>query len=261
MPLSCATPLTITPAIMHNQEYATEYLAHVSLIRELLEQSSLTPNPALLASSGNRLLQSLSGLLTHSSNFPLTREPILIWNLARVIRLCDRADAVYHQTRYFRALRRHLHQYALLAPMPVSKEEVASFMHPKLVTYLTGFQPYFSKGGLIPHLTRKGMFWKSQPTAISNAMLQFKLCTVGDASAELDKLDKVECGCVPPLPQVHNYNTTTGMHVCLGRGCSLKHDQSWIKQDAATSKAASAAVPPSWVGATVSGLTQRFEQL
>ena len=37
MPLSCATPLTITPAIMHNQEYATEYLAHVALLRELLE--------------------------------------------------------------------------------------------------------------------------------------------------------------------------------------------------------------------------------
>ena len=124
MPLSCTTtPLTIAPAIMHNQKYATEYLAHASLIRELLEQSSLTTNPKLLASSGNRFLQSLSGLLTHSSNLPLTREPIPVWNLAQ-IRLCDRADAVYHQTLWqsrrdvssnprFGALRRHLHQYAL----------------------------------------------------------------------------------------------------------------------------------------------------
>ena len=49
----------------------------------------------------------------------------------------------------------------------------------------------------IPQLTRKGMFWKSQPKVISNAIMQFKLYTEGEASAGLDKLDKVECGHVP----------------------------------------------------------------
>ena len=44
-----SSPLTITPAIMHSQEYAKEYLAHVSMIRDLFEQSSITLNQALLA--------------------------------------------------------------------------------------------------------------------------------------------------------------------------------------------------------------------
>ena len=44
------------------------------------------------------------------------------------------------------------------APMPVSAGEAAEFMHPRLVTYLTGYQPYYTRGGLIPHLTKKGFF-------------------------------------------------------------------------------------------------------
>ena len=38
MPLSCTTPACITPAILRNRVYAREHLAHVALIRELLDQ-------------------------------------------------------------------------------------------------------------------------------------------------------------------------------------------------------------------------------
>ena len=41
-PLSCTTPAYITPATLRNRQYAKEYLAHVALIHELLDQSSLT---------------------------------------------------------------------------------------------------------------------------------------------------------------------------------------------------------------------------
>ena len=84
MPLSCTTPTHVTQAILHNRAYAKEYLAHAALIRELLDQSSLTTNSQLLSASSNRLFQSLSGLLTNSSDITLTGEPIPVWNLARV---------------------------------------------------------------------------------------------------------------------------------------------------------------------------------
>ena len=82
---------TITPAILHNRVYVAEYLAHMVLLCELLDQWSLSTQPKLLSASNNRLFQSLSGLLTNSSDLTLTREPIPVWNLARVIRLCDTA--------------------------------------------------------------------------------------------------------------------------------------------------------------------------
>ena len=84
MPLSCTTP-HITPAILRNRQSAKEYLAHVALIRELLDQSSLTTNTQLLSSSSNRLYQSLSGLLAHSSDISLTR--------------CDSAETVRQMTK------------------------------------------------------------------------------------------------------------------------------------------------------------------
>ena len=67
MPLSSTSPTYVTPEIMRNQ-YAKEYIEHVALVRELLDQSSLSTNPALLSLSNNRLFQSLSGLLTGASN-------------------------------------------------------------------------------------------------------------------------------------------------------------------------------------------------
>ena len=57
MPLSCTTPLTGTPAIMRNQDHARDCLSHVSLVRELLEQSTVYTDPVLLSSGANRLLQ------------------------------------------------------------------------------------------------------------------------------------------------------------------------------------------------------------
>ena len=120
-------------------------------------------------------------------------------------------------------------------------------MHPRLVTYLKGFQSYFSRGGLIPLLT--------------NTVLQYKLFVDGETAAHLEKLDRIECGHVPPHSRVHFYSGITGMHNSLGPSCTLKNVQYWVRQDGATSKAASPAAPPTRLGTSVQGLTQRFEQL
>ena len=97
--------------------------------------------------------------------------------------------------------------------------------------------------------------------AVNNVMLQFKRRTDRDAFMEVDKRDKLECGAPTLLPRVHILDVTTGMHNSRGRGCSLRHDQYWIKHEGAKSKAASAA-PPSRIGSTsVSGLTQQLEQM
>ena len=57
MPLSATTPLHVTPEILCNQQYAQEYVEHVALIRELLDQASLSTNPDLLKRSSNQLLR------------------------------------------------------------------------------------------------------------------------------------------------------------------------------------------------------------
>ena len=98
LPLSRTSPTYITPEIMRNRQYAKEYLEHVALIRELLDQSSLSTNPALLSLSNNRLFQSLSGLLTGASNCTLTGEPIPVWNLVRVLRMGANAEFVRQTT-------------------------------------------------------------------------------------------------------------------------------------------------------------------
>ena len=63
MPLSATAPTNVTPEILRNMQYAQEYVEHVALIRELLDQASLPSNPNLLERSNNQLLQSLGGLL------------------------------------------------------------------------------------------------------------------------------------------------------------------------------------------------------
>ena len=85
------------------------------------------------------------------------------------------------------------------ALMPVSTGEAAEFMHPRPVTYLKGYHAYYTRGVLIPHLTKKGFFWKSQAPAIHNAVLQCKLFIDGENAAHLEKLDRLECGHVPLL--------------------------------------------------------------
>ena len=44
MPLSATTPLYVTPEILCNRKYAQEYVEHAALIRELLDQASLSTN-------------------------------------------------------------------------------------------------------------------------------------------------------------------------------------------------------------------------
>ena len=65
----------------------------------------------------------------------------------------------------------------------------------------------------------------------------------------------------PPLPRIHNYNGSIGLHNSLGTDCSLKNVQYWSRQDGATTKAASRAALSSKAGTSVLGLAQRFEQL
>ena len=72
MPLSATTPLHVTPEILCNKKYAQEYVDHVALIRELLDQASLSTNPALLMRSSNQLLRSIGGLLKGESDCALT---------------------------------------------------------------------------------------------------------------------------------------------------------------------------------------------
>ena len=48
MPLLATSPTYVTPEILRNTQYAQEYVAHVALIRELLDQASLSTNPDLL---------------------------------------------------------------------------------------------------------------------------------------------------------------------------------------------------------------------
>ena len=130
------------------------------------------------------------------------------------------------------------------APMPVPDGDAPAFMHNCLVTSLTGNQPYYMKGGLTPRLTIKGYFWKSLAPAIHTAVVMFRLHIDPVNSAHLDKMDKIDCGWVPPLLRMHHYDGATGFHISLGPDCSLKNVQDWAKQDGATAMAASPAPPP-----------------
>ena len=106
---------------------------------------------------------------------------------------------------------------------PMSEGEAPAFMHKRLVTSLTGNQPYYTRRGLIPNLTKKGSFWKSQAPAIHATILQYKLHI--ENSAHLAKMDRIDCGWVPPLSRMHNYDAMTGLHVSLGPDCTLKNAQ------------------------------------
>ena len=259
MPLSSTSPTYITPEIMRNVQYAQERLAHVALIRELLDQASLSTNPTLLERSRNRLYQSLAGLLGAASSCDLTREPIPVWNLVRVRRTKPDAELVRQTT----ALMDDADEMSInmpSAPMPVPGGDAPALMHACLVTSLTGNQPYYVRGGLIPHLTKKGCFWKSTALAIHLAVVKFRLHIDPVNSAYLDKMDKIDCGWAPPLPRVvHHYNGATGLHVSLGPDCALKDVQYWLKRDGTTAKAASPAPPPTPWNNSVHGLTNAFQ--
>ena len=160
MPLSSISPIHVTPEIMRNQQYAQEYIAPVALVCELLDQASLSTNSTLLTLSNNRLYQSLGGLLKGASSCDLTREPIPVWNLVRVLRAMPDAELV-RQTITLMDGNGGDSINMPCAPMPLPEGDAPAFMHTRLVTSLTRNQPYYIRGGLIPHLTKKGVFWKS----------------------------------------------------------------------------------------------------
>ena len=245
---------------MRNQQYAREYLEHMAPISELLDQASLSTNSTLLALSNNRLYQSLSGLLNGASDCDLIGEPIPVWSLVRVLRTMPDAELV-RQTTVLMDGNGGISINMPCAPMPMPEGDATAFMHNRLVTSLTGNQPYYIRGGLIPHLTKKGFFWKSQAPAIRRAVLKYRLHIDAVNSAYLNKMAKIDCGWTAPLPRMHHYDGATGFHTSLGPDCALKNVQYWVKQDGSTAKAASPAPPPMPWSNSVQGLTQHFEQV
>ena len=104
----------------------------------------------------------------------------------------------------------------LCPPHPLVQTHAKEKMFPCLVTWLTGNQPYYMKGGLIPHLTKKGCFWKSMAPAV----LKYRLHIDPVNSAYLNQKDKIDCGWTTPLPRVHQYDGATGIHISLGPDCA-----------------------------------------
>ena len=129
MPLSGTSPTYVTPEILRNTQYAQEYVAHVALIRELLDQASLSTNPDLLKRSNNQLLRSLGGLLRGASDCELTREPIPTWNLVRVVRTNPDADLV-RQTTTLMGSDEDISINMPSAPMPMPEGDATALVHP-----------------------------------------------------------------------------------------------------------------------------------
>ena len=117
------------------------------------------------------------------------------------------------------------------------------------------------KGGLIPHLTKKGHFWKSTPPAIHTTVLKYRLYIDPVNSAHLKQVEQIECGWVAPLPKKSHYDAATGLHYTLGPVSALQGAQYWMNQDVTTAKAASLAVPPMSWNSSVQRLTQHFEHM
>ena len=86
-------PTHSVQALMHSREYARDNLSHASLMRELLERSSVSADPVLLLSCRNMLLKSLRGLLTHSVKLPLTGTHSVLEHHWKILS-SDRADVV-----------------------------------------------------------------------------------------------------------------------------------------------------------------------
>ena len=214
-------------------------MEHVALIRELLDQASLSTNSELLMRSDNQLLRSLGGLLRGASDCELTREPIPVWNLVKVVRNNPDADMV-RQTTTLMGSDEDISINVPSAPMPMPQHQCTQ----PFVTQLAGSKPYYMKGGLIPHLTKKGHFWKSTPPAIHMTVLKYRLYIDPVNSAHLKQVEQIDCGWVAPLPKKSHYDAATGLHYTLGPVSALQGAQYWMNQDGTTAKAASLAVPP-----------------
>ena len=77
------------------------------------------------------------------------------------------------------------------AQMPLTEDKPTNnSVHPQLVTSLTGFQSHFYYTGLIPHPTRKGAFWGTQPSEVRNSQPEYQACSSGRWHASARALDK-----------------------------------------------------------------------
>ena len=141
------------------------------------------------------------------------------------------------------------------APGPMAEGDAPKLVHSSLVTALASEKPYYIEGGLIPHLTKKGYFWKSTPPAIRLSLLQHRRHIDPAGAVILQQMEELDCGWISPLPRKFQYDGVTGMHLSLGPDCTLKNVQYWVKQDGTTAKAASPAMPPISLGTSVHGLT------
>ena len=102
------------------------------------------------------------------------KEPLPAWDLVKIVRNQPDADMV-RKTVALLGSDENISINLPSAPMPMPEEEATRLMHPALVTHLADSKPYYMQGGLIPHLTKKGHFWKSTPPAIHMAVLKYRL--------------------------------------------------------------------------------------
>ena len=188
MPLASTSPAVVTAGILCNPQYVTDYVKHVGLVREMLNHASLSENPAVLTKCANKLYKSLAGLLTGESSCLLTREPIPAWNTVKVVRTNPTAELVA-RTISLVIHDPNSHLNVPSAPMPIPDTDQTSAMHPALVTELTLSRPYYRLGGLIPHLTREGSFWKSTRLAVHETILEYQLYLDPTDPAHLKQMD------------------------------------------------------------------------
>ena len=201
MPLAAISPAVVTPEILCNVPYVQDYVVHVALIREMLGQASLPTNMAVLERCKNKLFQSLCGLLKGASNCQLTREPIPAWNIVKVVRTKPTAELV-RKTVSLMSHEEGAHTNMPCAPMPIPDTDDTSLMHPALVTELTGSKPYYRQGGLIPHVSKRGLFWKSTRPAIHETVYLYQYNLDPAVSARFEQVDKIPCSWSASLPRL-----------------------------------------------------------
>ena len=258
MPLAATSPIVVTPEILNNTLYAQEYVRHVALVRDLLGQASLPTSSVVLQQCSNKLFQSLAGLLTGASNSQLTREPIPAWNVVKVVRTKS-TSALVGSTTDLMIHDGDAHLNMPGAPLPIPDVDDQSVVHSALVTELTEGRPYYRKGGLIPHLPKKGFFWKSTRTAIHETIYEHQIHLDPTDPDKLKGVEHIPCGWIPPVPKISDY-TNKGQHISLGIDSLQSTSSKWVAKDGTTPKSASLGVPPTR-GGSVQGLTQHFEQM
>ena len=176
--------------------------------------------------SSNQLLKSIGGLLKGESDCTLSGEPIPDWNLVKIVRMNSDADRV-RRTIAFLCSVGDVSITMPSAPMPMPEQDTKRLVHPALGTQLAEAKPYYMKGGLIPHLTKKGLFWKSSPPAIHMAVLKYCLYIDPTQSAHLKSVEQIDCGWTAPLPKMSHYDSATGLHCTISSLSALY----WVKQD------------------------------